>query len=66
MYYNLQKTGFLEEMQPNMAPVGNDWDGIPGSEDVEMLTDLTIGNFIKTQESVLIMFYAPCKFHKLP
>lgn len=61
MYLIFQKTGFLEEMAPEMAPSGNDWAGLTGADSVVVLTDSSIGSFIKEQESALIMFYAPCK-----
>jgi len=56
--FNYVKTGFLEEMAPNMAPSGSDWAEIPGSENVEMLTDSSIEGFISSKDSAMIMFYA--------
>ncbi|ODM91354.1 Protein disulfide-isomerase A5 [Orchesella cincta] len=53
------KTGFLEEMRPNMAANGDDWVGLQGGGNVHILTDSNIGNFIKSQEATLIMYYAP-------
>lgn len=38
----------------------NDWEGLPGGDDVKVLTDSTIKGFIKSTPAALIMFYAPC------
>ena len=43
-----------------------EWGAFDGAEHLTHLTDSNFDNFVKKQDSVLVMFYAPCKlFFKL-
>lgn len=37
------------------------WSAVEGAEHIRHLTDATFNDFISQQESILVMFYAPCK-----
>jgi len=63
--YN-QRQDFTNEVTPGSGSGSNkpfyaDWAGIQGSEHIRKLTDADIADFIKTQDSAMVMFYAPCK-----
>jgi hypothetical protein len=40
----------------------DDWSSHPGYEHVHMLSESDTDEFLKSHESVLVVFYAPCKF----
>lgn len=47
---------------PPPPPAENMWAGAEGAENVEQLTTATFDEFIQNNPSVLVMFYAPCKY----
>ena len=54
---------FMKNPVEPSAPVAEDmWAGVPGVEHVHQLTTKTFNQFITTNPSVLVMFYAPCKY----
>lgn len=53
--------------KPAAPPAQEDmWADTPGAEEVNMLTDADFDTFIETNPSVLVMFYAPCKYKITP
>lgn len=60
---DVQKTDFGNEVAPKDAsssrPFYPDWNGIAGQEHVRKLTGDNVAEFIKNNESVMVMFYAP-------
>ena len=47
---------------PPSPPAEPEWKDIPSA--VNHLTENTFDMFVREHESVLVMFYAPCKFEK--
>jgi len=56
-----KKAAFIEEFKPSSAP--EHWTEFPGQESVAKLTDQNIDSFIKSNQQVLVMFYAPWCTH---
>ena len=48
--------------EPTPPKVENMWSGVDGVENVVQLTTDTFDKFVSDNPSVLVMFYAPCKY----
>lgn len=46
----------------NGVRIYKDWDDTPEASSLHKLTEENLSAFLKANESVLVMFYAPCKF----
>ena len=48
---------------PSVTKVkAKDWEGIPNQEYVHKIGESNYTSFLKSHGSVLVMFYAPCKY----
>ena len=52
----------LAGMPPPPPPPEAQWSDIDGAEHIQHLTEASFDEFVQKHDSVLVMFYAPCKF----
>ena len=52
-------------MPPAPPSPEEEWGGLEGAQHLHHLTENNFDEFVKKKDSVLVMFYAPCKCEQL-
>ena len=53
----------MASMPPPPPSPETHWTDVEGAENIHHLTETNFESFIREHESVLVMFYAPCKLY---
>ena len=53
----------MASMPPPPPSPETHWTDVEGAENIHHLTETNFESFVREHESVLVMFYAPCKLY---